>query len=91
MQKTKHLSRAPPHETEAERAVLAVVLLEPRCFDEVTLALEPADFTDDVNRTIFAAMLRLKQRGLPADATLVVGELRDDGSTISMGAFRRQR
>jgi hypothetical protein len=35
---------APPRDIEAERAVLAVVLLEPQRITDVTAALEPADF-----------------------------------------------
>ena len=70
---------APPCDIEAERAVLAAVLLEPCRISDVTAALEPNDFTDQVNRTIYAAMLRLQRRGLPPDATLLIGELRDGG------------
>ena len=38
--------------------------------------LEPADFGNEVNRTIYAAMLRLQSASKPMDITLVVGELR---------------
>ena len=55
------------------------MLLEPPRISEVTAGLEPVDFTDQSNRTIFEAMLRLQERGLPPDATLVTGELRDRG------------
>jgi replicative DNA helicase len=70
---------APPSDIEAERAVLAAVLLEPCRNSEVTAALDAANFTDRAHHTIYTAMLSLQQRGLPADATLVVGELRDRG------------
>jgi replicative DNA helicase len=70
---------APPCDIEAERAVLAAVLLEPRRIGDVTAALKPIDFADRAHRTLFTAMLSLQQRGLPADATLVVGELCDRG------------
>ena len=66
---------APPCDIEAEWAVLAVVLLDPSRIRDVTAALTPADFADDANRTVFAAMLRLQRRGLPPDATRLVGEL----------------
>jgi replicative DNA helicase len=54
----------PPCDIDAERAVLAVVLLEPRQISDVAAALEPADFADEAHRTIYAAMLRLQRRGL---------------------------
>ena len=68
-----------PCDPDAERAVLAAVLLEPRRIGDVTAALKPSDFADRAHRTIFTAMLSLQQRGLPADATLVLGELHDSG------------
>ena len=51
---------------EAERAALAVVLLEPRHLTEVNAAIELADFADQTNRTIYAAMLRLHSE-IPSD------------------------
>jgi replicative DNA helicase len=42
-------------------------------------ALSAADFFDPVNRTIFAAMLRLDQAGAPPNVTLLIGNLRDHG------------
>ena len=70
---------ASPHDFDAERAVLAVLLLDPGRIAEVAAALEPADFMGEANRTIYAAMLRLHSAGKPIDVTLVVGELRDSG------------
>ena len=58
-------------------AVLAVLLLDPGRIAEVAAALEPADFADEANRTIYAAMLRLHSAGKPINVTLLVGELRD--------------
>ena len=73
------LDYAPPHDIDAERAVLAVLLLDPGRIAEAAAALEKADFSDDVNRTVYEAMLRLHLAGTPIDVTLVVGELRDSG------------
>ena len=46
---------------------------------DVAAALEPADFGDQVNRTIYSAMVQLHSAGMPVDVMLVVGELRDSG------------
>ena len=73
------LDHLPPHDVAAERAVLACVLLDPGRIAEVAASLEPADFRDKVNRTIYEAMLRLHSAGKPIDITLLVGELRDRG------------
>ena len=47
--------------------------------------LEPADFGDQANRIIYAAMLRLHSAGRPIDVTLLVGELRDSGKYNAEG------
>ena len=73
------LDNSPPHDFDAERAVLACVLLDPARITEVAASLEPADFAGEANRTIYEAMLRLHSAGKPVDATLLVGELRDRG------------
>jgi len=59
--------------------LLAVLLLHLGRIAEVAAVLEPADFADKVNRSIYAAMLRLHSAGKPIDITLLVGELRDRG------------
>jgi len=59
--------------------LLAVLLLHLGRIAEVAAVLEPADFADKVNRSIYAAMLRLHSAGKPIDITLLVGELRDSG------------
>ena len=69
----------PPHDVDAERAVLAVLLLDPGRIAAVAAALEPADFADQANRTIYEAMLRLHSARTPIDVTLLVGELRNSG------------
>jgi replicative DNA helicase len=40
------LDHGPPQCVEAERAMLALLLLDPSCIAEVAAALEPADFGD---------------------------------------------
>ena len=73
------------HDFDAERAILACVLLDPRRITEVTAALEPADSGDEVNRAIYETMLRLHSAGKPIDVTLLVGELRDRGQFNAEG------
>ena len=51
----------------------------PARFDEVAKELAAEDFTDEANRIIFGAMLRLHALGKPIDCALLVGELRDFG------------
>ncbi len=72
------LDRGEPRDVDAERAVLASILLDPPRFAECE-QLQPKDFYDHCCRTIFTAMRRLKAAGAPIDCTSVVGNLRDHG------------
>jgi replicative DNA helicase len=84
------LDRGPPYDGDAERAVLAGLLLTTagavvggvaealKRFAKVAAIVRPDDFLDIVHRSIYEAMLRLYVTGRPpGDLTLLVGEMRD--------------
>ena len=50
--------RLPPHNTEAEEAVLGSILVEPSCLDDVLPILRPADFFREKNGWVYEAMIR---------------------------------
>ena len=67
--------RQPPHNLEAEEAVLGAVLTAGRLLAEVAAVLEEADFYRPAHRAIWRAILRLADRGQPTDPVTVLGEL----------------
>ena len=67
------------HDVDAERAVLAVLLLDPGRIADVAAAREPADFVGEASPTIYEAMLHLHSAGKPVNVTQLVSELRDRG------------
>jgi replicative DNA helicase len=70
-------SRIPPHNLDAERAVLGAVLLEGReALPRVVEALQPSDFYTEAHRAIYATMLTLFERGEPVDLITLTEELR---------------
>jgi replicative DNA helicase len=70
-------SRIPPHNLDAERAVLGAVLLEGReTLPRVIEILRPPDFYTDAHRTIYEAMRRLFDRSEPVDLLTLSEELR---------------
>jgi replicative DNA helicase len=75
----------PPHNLEAEEAVLGAVLAAGRLLDEVTGLLEEADFYRPAHRAIWRALLRLADRGQPTDPVTVLGELDDSGELADVG------
>jgi replicative DNA helicase len=75
----------PPHNLEAEEAVLGAVLAAGRLLGEVAAVLEEADFYRPAHRAIWRALLRLAERGQPTDPVTVLGELADSGELADVG------
>ena len=68
--------RVPPHNAEAEQAVLGAILLDP---DSVTLILRflrPDDFYVNANKNIFSAIISLYEKGQKPDLITLTDELR---------------
>jgi len=75
----------PPHNLEAEQAVLGAILAAGRLLVEVAAQLEEADFYRPAHRTIWRAILRLADRGQPTDPVTVLGELDHTGELPEVG------
>jgi replicative DNA helicase len=75
----------PPHNLEAEEAVLGAVMAAGRLLVEVAAVLEEADFYRPAHRAIWRAMLRLADVGQPTDPVTVLGELADSGELADVG------
>lgn len=57
----------PPHDRDAEEAVLGSILMDPTVMVEVSDILEPANFYVEVNRFVYRAMLDLHKAGESID------------------------
>jgi replicative DNA helicase len=77
--------RQPPHNLEAEEAVLGAILTAGRLLAEVAAVLEEADFYRPAHRAIWRAILRLADRGEPTDPVTVLGELDNSGDLADVG------
>ncbi|MBM4362369.1 MAG: replicative DNA helicase, partial [Deltaproteobacteria bacterium] len=69
--------RVPPHDLDAEGAVLSSVLLSSEAFDQVYDVLRSEHFYSDANRRIYEAIVELNSAGRPVDVVAVAGWLRD--------------
>jgi replicative DNA helicase len=70
-------SRIPPHNLDAERAVLGAVLLEGReALPRLIETLRPTDFYTEAHRATYESMLRLFERGEPVDLITLQEDLR---------------
>src|SRR5262245_19289185 len=70
-------TRIPPHNLDAERAVLGAILLEGReTLPRVIEVLKPSDFYTEAHRLIYQGMLSLFNHSEPVDVLTLTEELR---------------
>ena len=55
--------RLPPHNLEAEQAVLGAILMDPQALTLVAERLRPDDFYRQGHQRLFQAMLNVAERG----------------------------
>lgn len=81
------LTVIPPHNLEAERAVLGLLLREEGgpLLAHVTARLAPSDFYTDTHQTIAAAILRVTGKHQAVDGVLLEHELREAGQLEEVG------
>jgi replicative DNA helicase len=70
------LDRIPPHNLEAEQAVLGALLLAPDSFAAVAEILRPEDFYGENHRQIYRVLADLAESGRPIDLVTVTEELK---------------
>ena len=63
--------RIPPHNIEAEQAVIGAVFLEPNAFSTAAERITPNDFYRASHQVIFEAMFTLFEKGEPIDIVTV--------------------
>jgi replicative DNA helicase len=68
--------KVPPHNSEAEQAVLGAVLLDPEAVPAVLRYLRPDDFYVNANKEVFTAIISLYEKGEKADLITLTDELK---------------
>ena len=77
--------RVPPHDLEAEKAVIGAMLVSETAVSAVAERLTAEDFYSEVHRIIYGAMTRLFARGDPIDQLTLTNELRSIGEFEKVG------
>ena len=77
----------PPHDEQAEQAVLGSILKNPRAFHEIADLLGPEAFYDLRNRLVFAAMHSLVHQDIAVDYHTVSAELERQGTYERAGGL----
>ncbi|MGE5505576.1 MAG: replicative DNA helicase [Actinomycetota bacterium] len=80
-----HALRTPPHNYEAEQALLGAVLLNNRAFEKVSEFLRAEHFAEPAHGRIFAACGKLIERGQIANPVTLKTYLEQDGALADVG------
>ncbi|WP_174615197.1 replicative DNA helicase [Virgibacillus ihumii] len=80
--------RTPPHNIEAEQAVIGAVFLEPEALSSAAESLMPEDFYRASHQRIFDAMLKLTDRGEPIDLVTVTTSLSNEKKLDEVGGVQ---
>ena len=68
-------ARVPPHDMEAERAVLGAAMLDRDSRDRVLEMLDPADFYSDAHQKIYGAIAKASEQGHAVDTIGIRAQL----------------
>lgn len=79
------MERTPPHNIEAEQAVLSAVLLDNNSIDDVAEIIKAADFYLETHRTLWTAMMDMNGKGLPVDLVTLTDFLQVKGWLENVG------
>ncbi len=69
--------RVPPHDLDAEAAVLSALMIDPMAFDKVYEFLKPEHFYSEAHRRVYEAAVDLRTRSQPVDIIQVGTWLKD--------------
>lgn len=73
------MERVPPHNIEAEQAVLSAVLLDNQALVTVMEMLEPDDFYLESHRVLMSCMQEMFEKGMPVDLIILADHLQATG------------
>jgi replicative DNA helicase len=79
--------RVPPHDLDAEAAVLSAVMIDSLSLDKVLEFLKPEHFYSEAHRRIFEACMELKVAGKPVDVVQVGTWLKDRERIAQVGGM----
>lgn len=77
--------RVPPHDSDAEMAVLGGMLLSKEAVGEVSELITSEDFYEPKNQTIFDTIISLYGSSQPTDVIMTVNELTRNGQIEKVG------
>lgn len=86
-EKIMELGKVPPHDTEAEQAVIGSMLTDKDAIISAIEVLKEEDFYREDNKAIYAAILNLYNRAEPVDIITLKAELSSLGKLEAVGGL----
>lgn len=77
--------RTPPHNIDAERALLGAIILKPDLMHDVSVTVYPESFYADKHRQIYKAILEIFTKGDPIDLLSVTTRLKSNNQLDRVG------
>jgi len=71
-----------PHDLEAEKIILGTLMSDSEAYHEVSMLLTPDCFYDDINRSVFKAILSLRESGGESSVVIVFNELKTRNTDV---------
>lgn len=84
---SEHGDQVPPHDRDAERALLAGIMRDPDRYLRIGDSLDAADFYTDAHQKIYLAVEAIHRGGDVPDLLTVASELRRAGHLADMGGY----
>ena len=81
------VSQQIPHDSEAEKAVLGAVFLDPEAIIDASDILQPDDFYEHANRIVLQAMLNISDREEVIDPVTLQDELKKNNQVDDIGGI----
>ena len=81
------LGKVPPHDTEAEQAVIGSMLTDKDAITSAIEVLKEEDFYREDNKAIYGAILNLYNRAEPVDIITLKSELASLGKLEAVGGL----
>ena len=81
----EYTDRIPPHNLEAEQAILGAIFLDEKAIVDISEILVPEDFYRVAHQKIYRSMLEVHHRNIPVDIISVVTELSNTNQIEDVG------
>lgn len=85
MEGSNEVIKVPPHNLEAEKAVLGSLLIDKDAIIKVADSLNPDDFYSDKNRMVYEAMQEIYAKKEPIDVIAMANRLKEKGRLETIG------